>query len=80
MTCARFAASLGHEVEDAKVFASWGVDFLKYDNCFATPIKKVGAVPSPASHITWYPCGTPSMPVQVPSPGPLYALVMALRR
>ena len=42
MTCARFAASLGHEVEDAKVFAMWGVDFLKYDNCFATPIKKVG--------------------------------------
>ena len=42
MTCARFAASLGHEVDDAKAFASWGVDFLKYDNCFATPIKKVG--------------------------------------
>lgn len=41
MTCARFAASLGHEKDDAKVFASWGVDFLKYDNCFATPIKKV---------------------------------------
>ena len=41
MTCARFAASLGHEVEDAKAFAEWGVDFLKYDNCFATPIKKV---------------------------------------
>ena len=41
MTCARFAASLGHEKEDAKAFAEWGVDFLKYDNCFATPIKKV---------------------------------------
>lgn len=40
MTCARFAASLGHEKEDAKVFAEWGVDFLKYDNCFATPIKE----------------------------------------
>ncbi|EIE22540.1 Melibiase family protein [Coccomyxa subellipsoidea C-169] len=38
MTCARFAASLGHEKEDAKVFAEWGVDFLKYDNCFATPM------------------------------------------
>jgi alpha-galactosidase len=25
--------SLGHEVADAKTFASWGVDFLKYDLC-----------------------------------------------
>nr|TKS00820.1 hypothetical protein D5086_0000179640 [Populus alba] len=25
--------SLGHEEQDAKTFASWGVDFLKYDNC-----------------------------------------------
>ncbi len=41
MTCAKFAASLGHEMEDAKVFAEWGVDFLKYDNCFATWPKKV---------------------------------------
>ena len=41
MTCARFAASLGHEVDDAKAFAEWGVDFLKYDNCFATPPRQV---------------------------------------
>ncbi|CAL8470506.1 g10048 [Coccomyxa elongata] len=41
MTCAKFAASLGHEMEDAKVFAEWGVDFLKYDNCFATWPKKM---------------------------------------
>ncbi|GAB2233570.1 hypothetical protein Droror1_Dr00002796 [Drosera rotundifolia] len=26
--------SLGHEEEDAKTLASWGVDYLKYDNCF----------------------------------------------
>ncbi|KAK3415101.1 hypothetical protein EUGRSUZ_H00669 [Eucalyptus grandis] len=25
--------SLGHEEQDAKTFASWGVDYLKYDNC-----------------------------------------------
>jgi alpha-galactosidase len=25
--------SLGHEAQDAKTFASWGVDFLKYDLC-----------------------------------------------
>jgi alpha-galactosidase len=26
--------SLDHEVEDAQSFASWGVDFLKYDSCY----------------------------------------------
>ncbi|XP_058111796.1 alpha-galactosidase 2-like [Magnolia sinica] len=25
---------LGHEVQDARTFASWGVDYLKYDNCY----------------------------------------------
>jgi alpha-galactosidase len=28
-----FPGSLDHEVADANLFASWGVDFLKYDNC-----------------------------------------------
>jgi alpha-galactosidase len=34
-TCntAGFPGGLGHEVQDAKTFASWGVDYLKYDNC-----------------------------------------------
>jgi hypothetical protein len=31
--CAGYAASLGHESADAKTWASWGVDYLKYDNC-----------------------------------------------
>ncbi|KAI4358069.1 hypothetical protein L6164_001973 [Bauhinia variegata] len=26
--------SLGFEQQDAKTFASWGIDFLKYDNCY----------------------------------------------
>ncbi|KAG9231324.1 melibiase [Amylocarpus encephaloides] len=34
MTCARFAGSLDHETKDAENFANWGVDFLKYDNCY----------------------------------------------
>ncbi|RDW62828.1 hypothetical protein BP5796_11130 [Coleophoma crateriformis] len=34
MTCARDEGSLDHETEDAQVWASWGVDYLKYDNCF----------------------------------------------
>ncbi|VFQ86555.1 unnamed protein product, partial [Cuscuta campestris] len=25
--------SLGFEEQDAKIFASWGIDYLKYDNC-----------------------------------------------
>lgn len=33
-TCARYAGSLGHEQDDANSFASWGVDYLKYDNCY----------------------------------------------
>jgi alpha-galactosidase len=32
-TCAHFAASLDHEVQDAELYASWGVDYLKYDLC-----------------------------------------------
>jgi len=33
LTCARFAASYGHEQQDADLYASWGVDYLKYDLC-----------------------------------------------
>ena len=34
-TCntAGFPGALGHEYSDAAQFASWGVDYLKYDNC-----------------------------------------------
>ena len=34
-TCAGYPASYGHELQDAKTFASWGVDYLKYDWCSA---------------------------------------------
>lgn len=33
LTCAGYPGSLGHEQQDAATFASWGVDYLKYDNC-----------------------------------------------
>jgi alpha-galactosidase len=33
MTCAGYPGSLGHEQQDAATFASWGVDYLKYDQC-----------------------------------------------
>ncbi|UNI17038.1 Alpha-galactosidase [Purpureocillium takamizusanense] len=32
-TCAGYPASLEHEETDAADWASWGIDYLKYDNC-----------------------------------------------
>ncbi len=32
-TCAHFPGSYGHEAQDAATFASWGVDYVKYDRC-----------------------------------------------
>ncbi len=31
LTCAGYTASLNFEEQDAKTFASWGIDYLKYD-------------------------------------------------
>ncbi|KAK9800755.1 hypothetical protein WJX73_007010 [Symbiochloris irregularis] len=36
-TCLGFPGSRSYEEADAAAFASWGVDMLKYDNCFAPP-------------------------------------------
>jgi alpha-galactosidase len=36
-TCAGYTASLDHEVEDAQLYASWGIDYLKYDLCSFIP-------------------------------------------
>jgi len=32
-TCGGFVGSYGHERQDAETYASWGVDYLKYDLC-----------------------------------------------
>ncbi len=34
-TCDGYPGSYGHEAQDAATFASWGVDYLKYDWCSA---------------------------------------------
>ncbi len=34
-TCAGYEGSYGHEEQDAKTFAKWGIDYLKYDWCGA---------------------------------------------
>jgi alpha-galactosidase len=35
VTCDGYLGSHGHEAQDALTFAQWGVDYLKYDWCFA---------------------------------------------
>ena len=39
-TCGEYLGSYGHEEQDAKTFAAWGVDLLKYDWCGARMIYK----------------------------------------
>ncbi|HEU5403169.1 MAG TPA: glycoside hydrolase family 27 protein [Terriglobales bacterium] len=34
-TCAGYEGSYGHETQDAKTYAQWGIDYLKYDWCGA---------------------------------------------
>ncbi len=35
-TCQGRPGSRGHEFQDARTYAKWGVDYLKYDWCYAT--------------------------------------------
>jgi alpha-galactosidase len=37
MTCAKRPGSIGHEYQDAKQYATWGVDYLKEDWCNTLP-------------------------------------------
>ncbi len=39
-TCGEYPGSYGHEEQDAKTYAAWGVDYLKYDWCGARMIYK----------------------------------------
>jgi alpha-galactosidase len=48
-TCAGFEGSYGHELQDAKTYAAWGIDYLKYDLCSLGT--KMRAAPTPeAAH------------------------------
>ena len=42
LTCAGYPGSFQYEFIDAETFASWGVDYLKYDYCFK-PVGEDGA-------------------------------------
>ena len=42
-TCAHYAGSYQHEEQDAKTYAEWGIDYLKYDLCSFGQILKADA-------------------------------------
>jgi alpha-galactosidase len=42
-TCGHRPGSRGHEYQDAKTYAGWGVDYLKYDWCDSKGLNAVGA-------------------------------------
>ncbi|UOB17214.1 glycoside hydrolase family 27 protein [Abyssalbus ytuae] len=42
-TCAGYPGSRGYEYQDAKLYASWGIDYLKYDWCNTEKLNAEGA-------------------------------------
>jgi len=50
-TCAKFEGSYGHELQDAKTYAAWGIDYLKYDLCGLRDQMKDAATPEAAHQI-----------------------------
>ncbi len=50
-TCANFEGSYGHEEQDARSYANWGIDYLKYDLCGLREIMKTADSPEAAHKI-----------------------------
>jgi alpha-galactosidase len=52
-TCAGYEGSLSHEEQDARTYAEWGVDYLKYDLCSYDEIlqREAGSDPAKAQKI-----------------------------
>jgi alpha-galactosidase len=46
-TCQGLEGSYQHEAEDARTFAEWGIDYLKYDWCSYSKIAKKPLIPLP---------------------------------
>jgi alpha-galactosidase len=46
LTCAGYTASYQHEIQDARRFAEWGIDYLKYDWCSYGGIATDNSLPS----------------------------------
>lgn len=51
-TCGGYPGSLGFEAEDAMSYASWGVDYLKYDNCYNKGVSALTRYTDMANAIT----------------------------
>ena len=47
-TCAGYEGSYGHEEQDAKTYAEWGIDYLKYDLCGLVPMMRDAGSPEAA--------------------------------
>ena len=45
-TCAGYEGSYGHEADDARTYAAWGIDYLKYDWCAAGRLYTDGDMPA----------------------------------
>jgi alpha-galactosidase len=45
-TCAGFEGSYQHEAQDAKTWAAWGIDYLKYDWCSASKVYQPSDMPA----------------------------------
>jgi alpha-galactosidase len=43
-TCAGYEGSFQHEEQDAKTYAAWGIDYLKYDWCSASRVYEPAAM------------------------------------
>jgi alpha-galactosidase len=50
-TCAGYEGSYGHEEQDARLYASWGIDYLKYDMCSFSKIMQAQAPNDPAAQM-----------------------------
>jgi alpha-galactosidase len=50
-TCGGYAGSYQHEAQDAKLYADWGIDYLKYDLCSFSDIMRQEAPKDDAKQI-----------------------------
>jgi hypothetical protein len=53
-TCGGYLGTLDHELQDAQTWASWGVDYLKYDWCGYSKVYNASTDHSTAAHLRPY--------------------------
>jgi alpha-galactosidase len=56
-TCAGYPGSRGYEFQDARLFASWGIDYLKFDWCYSEElnVREAYTTMSKALHTAGHP-------------------------